>query len=109
MSIESTQSCPHPSSATNSGRGCWDYLGGTSRNEVEFIVNLLTGSVRLRCSAAFNAHERHEKGAVVACLSLLLNSFEDKGLSIGLALLLALAVREASDRMDAYGDSESRS
>jgi O-antigen ligase len=48
-------------------------------------------------------------GAVVACLSLLLNSFEDKGLSIGLALLLALAVREASDRMDAYGDSESRS
>ena len=72
MSIESTQSCPHPSSATNSGRGCWDYLGGTSRNEVEFIVDIHTGSVKLRCSAAFNAHERYGKrlqaAAGVPCL-----------------------------------------
>jgi hypothetical protein len=72
MSIESTQSCPHPSSATNSGRGCWDYLGGTSRDEVEFIVDILTGSVQLRCSAAFHAHERYENrlqaAAGVPCL-----------------------------------------
>jgi hypothetical protein len=72
MSIESTQSFPHPSSATNSGRGCWDYLGGTSRNEVEFIVDILTGSVKLCCSAAFNAHERYGKrlqaAAGVPCL-----------------------------------------
>lgn len=36
-------------------------------------------------------------GAVVAAWSLLYNPFEDKGLAIGLMLLLALAAREASD------------
>ena len=72
MSIESTQSCPHPSSTRNSGRGCRDYPGGTSRDEVVFIVDILTGSVQLRCSAAFNAHERYENrlqaAAGVPCL-----------------------------------------
>jgi hypothetical protein len=72
MSIESTQSCPHPSSTRNSERGCRDYPGGTSRDEVVFIVNLLTGSVQLRCSAAFNVHERYENrlqaAAGVPCL-----------------------------------------
>ena len=72
MSIESTQSCPLPSSTTNSGRGCWDYPGGISRDEVEFIVDILTGSVQIRCSAAFNAHERYENrlqaAAGVPCL-----------------------------------------
>jgi hypothetical protein len=48
-------------------------------------------------------------GAVFASLTLLVNSFEDKGLSIGLALLFALAVREAGDQLDAQGDSGSRS
>jgi hypothetical protein len=72
MSIESTQSCPHPSSTRNSERGCRDYPGGTSRDEVVFIVNLLTGSVLLLCSAAFNVHERYENrlqaAAGVPCL-----------------------------------------
>jgi hypothetical protein len=72
MSIESAQSCPHLSSATNSGRGCWDCPGGTSRDEVEFTVDILTGSVQLRCSAAFNALERYGKrlqaAAGVPCL-----------------------------------------
>jgi hypothetical protein len=36
-------------------------------------------------------------GAVIATFSILLNTFEDKGLSIGLMLLLALAAREAAD------------
>ena len=43
--------------------------------------------------------------AVLACMSLLLNTFEDKGLSIGLALLLALAVREAGARDRTQGDA----
>jgi O-antigen ligase len=48
-------------------------------------------------------------GAVFACMSLLVNTFEDKGLSIGLALLLALAAREAGDRMETQGDAGGRS
>ena len=43
--------------------------------------------------------------AVFASMSFLVNTFEDKGLSIGLALLLALAVREASNQPDAQGES----
>ena len=41
-------------------------------------------------------------GAVVFSLSLLLNTFEDKGLAMGLILLLALAAREARDAAEEH-------